>query len=101
MVVACAQIANTGQRPGVEVVQLYVRDLVASVTRPVRELKAFQRISLGPGERKTVRFEVPVRQLGFTGLDMQYRVEPGEFALWIGPDSAHGLEGRFTLRGTT
>jgi beta-glucosidase len=96
-VVACATLTNTGTRAGTEVVQLYVRDLVASVTRPVRELKAFERVSLEPGESRTVRFEVPVERLGFTGLDMRYRVEPGEFRLWIGPDSASGLEGAFRL----
>jgi beta-glucosidase len=80
------------------VVQLYVRDLVASVTRPVRELKGFERVSLNPGESRRVRFEVPIAQLGFTGLDMHYRVEPGEFKVWIGPDSTHGLEGGFRWR---
>jgi beta-glucosidase len=96
-VVACASVTNTGARAGTEVVQLYVRDLVASVARPVRELKAFERVSLAPGESRTVRFEVPVSALGFTGLDLQYRVEPGEFKLWIGPDSTSGLEGAFRI----
>jgi beta-glucosidase len=94
---ASAQIMNTGQRGGTEVVQLYVRDVVASVTRPVRQLKAFNRITLGPGESRAVDFEVPARELGFVGLDMQYRVEPGEFTVWIGPDSTRGLCGSFTL----
>jgi beta-glucosidase len=98
-VAARATVTNSGTRAGTEVVQLYVRDLVASVTRPVRELKAFERVSLEPGEWRTVRFEVPVERLGFTGLDMRYRVEPGEFKMWIGPDAASGLEGAFTLNG--
>jgi beta-glucosidase len=97
VVVASAQVENTGQRSGTEVVQLYVRDLVASVTRPVRELKAFERITLEPGEARTVRFEIPAEQLGFIGLDMQYTVEPGEFRLWIAPDSSTGLKGSFRL----
>lgn len=97
LVVACATVRNAGARSGAEVVQLYVRDVVGSVTRPVRELKAFERVSLEPGESRQVRFEVPVSQLGFTGLDMRYRVEPGEFRLWIGPDSSRGLEGSFRL----
>jgi len=81
------------------VVQLYVRDLLASVTRPVRELKAFERVSLEPGETRQVSFEVPVERLGFTGLDMRYRVEPGEFRVWIGPDASRGLEGTFRFDG--
>lgn len=96
--VVTATITNTGDRPGAEVVQLYVRDLVGSVTRPVKELKGFQKIHLQPGEQRTVRFELPSSQLGFTGQDMRYIVEPGEFKLWLGPDSAGGLEGDFTIK---
>jgi beta-glucosidase len=96
--VASAVIENTGRREGTEVVQLYVQDLVASVTQPVRELKAFERVTLQPGEQRTVRFEVPVRELGFTGLDMQYVVEPGKFNVWIAPDSTGGLQGEFEVR---
>ncbi|HUF39752.1 MAG TPA: glycoside hydrolase family 3 N-terminal domain-containing protein [Anaerolineales bacterium] len=93
-----AALTNTGVRPGAEVVQLYIRDLVGSVTRPVRELKGFQKIQLEPGETLVVRFEIPVRELGFTGPDMQYVVEPGAFKVWIGPDSTGGLEGDFKVR---
>jgi beta-glucosidase len=92
-VVVSAVVRNTGERAGDEVVQLYMRDLVGQVTRPIRELKGFQRVSLQPGEESTVRFEVPVRDLGFTGLALQRTVEPGIFKLWIGPDSTEGLEG--------
>ncbi len=74
-----------------------MRDLVGSVTRPVKELKGFQRITLQRGEERTVRFEVPARELGFWGLDMRYIVEPGAFKLWIGPSSAAGLEGDFKV----
>jgi beta-glucosidase len=81
------------------VVQLYVRDLVGSVSRPVKELKAFQRVSLQPGEEQTVRFAVPVRDLGFHGLDMRYTVEPGAFKVWAGPNAAEGLEGAFEVQG--
>jgi beta-glucosidase len=94
---ASAIVTNVGSRAGAEVAQLYVHDRVASVTRPVRELKAFARIHLEPGESRRVNFEVPVEQLGFTGLDMRYRVEPGEFDVWIGPDSTRGVEGHFAL----
>jgi beta-glucosidase len=93
-----AIVQNTGDRAGDEIVQLYTRDLVGSVTRPVKELKGFQRISLKAGERALIRFEVPVRQLGFHGLDMHYRVEPGKFKVWIGPNSTEGLEGEFEVK---
>lgn len=92
-----ATVTNTGDRAGEEIVQLYVRDLVGSVTRPVKELKGFQRLSLEPGETKVVRFEVPVQQLGFHGLAMDYVVEPGEFRVWVGPNAAEGLEGTFRV----
>jgi beta-glucosidase len=96
---ACSAIVtNAGSRPGVETVQLYVRDLVASVTRPVRELKGFARVRLQPGESQTVRFEVPVRSLGFIGVDNTYVVEPGEFRLWIAPDATRGLSATFHVR---
>jgi beta-glucosidase len=90
--IVSATVANTGNWPGDEIVQLYVRDRVGSVTRPVKELKGFRRVSLGPGEEKRVRFEVPVRQLGFHNQAMEYVVEPGDFSLWIGPNAAEGLE---------
>ncbi|KPV48085.1 hypothetical protein SE17_39955 [Kouleothrix aurantiaca] len=92
------EVANTGSRAGSEIAQLYVHDLVASVTRPVRELKAFQRVALDAGESRTLRFAVPAESLGFTGPDMRRRVEPGAFALWVGPSSAEGLEGAFAVR---
>ncbi len=94
---ASVLLKNAGAVAGTEVVQLYVRDLVGSLTRPVRELKGFQRVTLQPGMECRVSFEVPAAELGFHGLDMQYTVEPGAFKLWIGPYSASGLEGDFTL----
>jgi beta-glucosidase len=96
--VVSAVVRNTGDRAGDEVAQLYVRDDVASTTRPAKELKGFRRIFLQPGEQQIVRFEVPVQQLGLLGPDMRYSVEPGSFIVWIGPDSAHGLEGSFEVR---
>ncbi|NUM46145.1 MAG: glycoside hydrolase family 3 C-terminal domain-containing protein [Anaerolineales bacterium] len=95
--IVSATVSNSGDRAGAEVVQLYVRDLVGSVTRPVKELKGFQKISLQPGEAQVVRFEVPVRELGFTGRNMGYTVEPGTFKVWVGPDSTGELEGEFTV----
>jgi beta-glucosidase len=97
--VVSAEVKNTGPRAGEEIVQLYVKDLVASVTRPVKELKGFTRITLQPGEAQRVRFEVSVSDLGFHGLGMRYTVEPGAFKVWIGPDSEHGLEGEFIVKG--
>jgi len=92
-----ARITNDGKFAGDEIVQFYVRDLIGEVTRPVKELKGFQKISLQPGESQTVKFEIPVQRLGFHGLDMQYKVEPGEFKVWVGPNAAEGLEGEFSV----
>ena len=90
-----AVIQNTGDRAGEEIVQFYVRDVVCSVTRPVKELKGFRRIALAAGEEREVVFEVSAQELGCHGVDMRYSVEPGRFKVWIGPDSTSGLEGEF------
>jgi beta-glucosidase len=90
-------VANSGARAGVETVQLYVRDLVGSVTRPVRQLKGFQKVSLAAGESREVRFEVPVSELGFHGVDNAYVVEPGAFKVWVGGSSNADLEGDFSV----
>lgn len=97
--IASVTVTNTGKRTGKEVVQLYVRDLVGSVTRPVKELKGFRKIALEAGESQRVRFVVPVSELGFYGPEMDYIVEPGDFQLWIGPNAAEGLEGSFSVVG--
>ena len=94
-----ATVTNTGAVAGAEVVQLYVRDLVASVVRPVKELKGFTKISLEPGARQTVRFTLGPRDLGLYNQDMRWVVEPGVFQVWIGPSSEEGLEGSFVVRG--
>jgi beta-glucosidase len=80
-------VANTGGRRGDEVVQLYIRDQVSSVTRPVLELKRFKRVSLDPGARTTVEFELGPEDLQFYGLDMKRVVEPGAFTVFAGPNS--------------
>ena len=82
-----ARVSNTGERSGDEVVQLYVRDPVATVTRPVLELKSFVRIELAPGQSKTVTFRVPVGQLGFHDRSLAYAVEPGVFDFFVGTSS--------------
>ncbi len=92
------EVTNSSTVAGDEIVQLYVRDLVGEVTRPVKELKGFQRVHLEASETKTVQIEVPVQSLGFHGLDMTYKVEPGDFKVWVGPNSVEGLEGSFTVR---
>ncbi|MBO9623781.1 MAG: glycoside hydrolase family 3 C-terminal domain-containing protein [Sphingomonas sp.] len=81
------EVANTGARAGDEVVQLYVRDDLASVTRPVKELKAFERVTLAPGEKKTVTFELKPRDLSLWNVDMKRVVEPGTFTISAGPNS--------------
>ncbi|MDZ7265476.1 MAG: glycoside hydrolase family 3 C-terminal domain-containing protein, partial [candidate division KSB1 bacterium] len=97
IITASAEVENVGQRAGDEIVQLYTRDLVGSLARPVKELKGFQRISLQPGEKKIVQFQIKAEALGFYNWNLEYVVEPGEFQLWIGPSSAVGLEGKFVL----
>jgi beta-glucosidase-like glycosyl hydrolase len=81
-------LTNTGERPGTEVPQLYIRDNLASVVRPVKELRAFSRVSLSPGQTAEVTFRVPVDMLNFTGLSGQRMVEPGVFELQVGASSA-------------
>ena len=82
-----ADVTNTGARAGTEVVQMYIRDLVSSVTRPVKELKGFRRIALEPGETATVRFEITPESLSFWDVNMKYRVEPGDFEIMVGTSS--------------
>ncbi|ESQ84968.1 glycoside hydrolase family 3 N-terminal domain-containing protein [Asticcacaulis benevestitus] len=80
-------VANTGKVKGDEVVQLYIRDDISSVTRPVKELKRFKRITLNPGERQTVSFDITPADLQFYNMDMQRVVEPGTFTISAGPNS--------------
>lgn len=80
-------VTNTGDRPGDEVVQLYVRDLVSSVTRPIKELKAFRRVTLAPGEAKKLTFQLGTEQLAFYDREMKWTVEPGEFEVMVGSNS--------------
>jgi len=82
-----AEVTNTGGREGTEVVQMYVRDRVSSVTRPVKELKGFRRISLAPGETVSVSIDVGPEQLAFYGIGMERVVEPGEFEIRVGSSS--------------
>lgn len=83
-------VVNTGKFEGAEVPQLYIRDKVASVTRPVKELKDFTKVVLKPGERKTVQFELPISKLAFYNIGMKKVVEPGKFNLWVANNSQSG-----------
>ncbi|GAB6978339.1 beta-glucosidase BglX [Phocaeicola sartorii JCM 17136 = DSM 21941] len=94
---ASVNVTNTGKYAGTEVVQLYVQDKVASVTRPVKELKGFQRVALQPGETRTVIFSLPVSELAFWNIDMKKVVEPGDFKLWLGTNSDEGLSAEFEV----
>ncbi len=95
---ASVDITNTGEVFGEETAELYVRDVVGSRVRPVRELKGFKKTGLYPGETKTVTIDVPVKNLGFHNADMEYVVEPGKFLLYIGPDSESGLKTEFFVK---
>ncbi len=90
-------VTNTGSREGAEVVQLYVHDEVASVTRPVRALAGFRRVSLKPGEARTVELPLTTRELGLYNKDMKFVVEPGKFRVFVGGSSVGGLEGEFEV----
>lgn len=95
---ASVEITNAGDRVAEEVLQLYVRDMVGSVTRPVKELKGFKRVKVAPGETVKVDFELPVQDLAFYGIDMKKKVEPGKFRLWIAGDSASGKPVEFEVQ---
>jgi beta-glucosidase len=95
--VVTVTVANTGTRAGTEVAQLYVRDDVGSVTRPVRELKGFQRVALAPGETRSVEFRVPVRSLAFWDGAMKFVVEPGTFHVFVGSNSTAELDAGFEV----
>lgn len=92
-----ALISNTGDRSGIETVQLYVRDIVGSLTRPVKELKAFKRVSLEAGESRVVEFVLSAMDLAFYRRDHSFSPEPGEFNLWVSTSSVGGQETSFKL----
>jgi len=96
-ITATIRVANTGSRKGEEVIQLYVKDVVASVTRPLKELKGFQRVALDPGQQKTVTFILKNDQLAFYGLDVKQVVEPGMFKVYVGGNSVDLVESEFEV----
>nr|AEW47953.1 GHF3 protein [uncultured bacterium D1_14]AEW47958.1 GHF3 protein [uncultured bacterium E2_1] len=91
-------LKNTGNYEGAEVAQLYVRDMVGSVVRPVKELKRFNRITLKPGETRNVSMTFPVEELAFWNIDMKKVVEPGVFKLWVGTNSQEGISAGFKVK---
>ena len=95
---ASVTVTNTGAVEGTEVVQLYIRDIVGSIARPVQELKGFERISLKPGESRTVNFTINADLLKFYNKDLDYVCEPGEFDVMIGPNSRDVQHKTFTLQ---
>ena len=95
---ATVTVKNTGSREGTETVQLYIRDLVGSVSRPVKELKGFERITLAPGESRDVTFTVTPEMLKFYNFNLDFVNEPGDFDLMVGPNSAEVSTARFTLK---
>lgn len=90
-------VTNTGSKFGEEIVQLYVTDVVGSRVRPIKELKGFKKVSLNPGQCKTVSIDVNISELGFHDENMNYVVEPGLFKVCVGPNSKEGLDGEFKV----
>lgn len=97
VITAAVRVTNTGSRPGTETVQLYLRDLVGSVARPVRSLKGFRKVTLPPGESADVAFTIREDMLRFWNIDMDYVSEPGAFEVYIGADSTTDNKAQFTL----
>ncbi|MGN1210701.1 MAG: beta-glucosidase BglX [Candidatus Cryptobacteroides sp.] len=95
---ASVTVTNTGKRAGKEVVQMYICDVVGTTTRPVRELKGFEKICLEPGESKTVTFDITEELLSYWNSDLKFTAEPGEFKVYIGTDSTTSNEATLTLR---
>ena len=93
-----AEVENTGKREATEVVQLYVHERVGLTSRPVRELKGFERVTLRSGERKTVDFTVKANDLGSYDPQMRWVVNPGSYDVWVAPDSASGVQGTFEVK---
>jgi beta-glucosidase len=93
---ASVTVTNSGRYDGKEVVQLYIRDVVGSSTRPVKELKGFQKVDLKAGESKTVTFTITPEDLKFYNYDLKYDWEPGEFVIMVGPNSKEVKTGKVT-----
>ncbi|HEY7616695.1 MAG TPA: fibronectin type III-like domain-contianing protein, partial [Terriglobales bacterium] len=92
-----AAVENMGKRAGTEVVQLYVHDRVAPTSRPVRELKGFSRVTLAPGESRTVEFTVNANDLGSYDPQMTWVVPSGTYDVWVAPNAVEGIQGTFEV----
>ena len=92
------KVTNKGKYDGYDVAQLYVNDIVAETTRPVRELKGFERFLLKAGESKEITFEVPTSELAYCHSDMSWKADKGDFKVWVGADAEATLEGRFSIK---
>lgn len=97
-ITASVTVTNNGEYDGKEVVQLYIRDLVGSITRPLKELKGFEKISLKAGESKVVNFTIQPEMLKFYNYNLEYVWEPGEFEVMIGGNSRDVSSARFILQ---
>jgi len=97
-VVVSAEVINLGDIEAYEIVQLYIRDLVGNVTRPVKELKGFQKVRLKPGENRKISFTLTSQDLAFYNRNMDLVIEPGEFEVWIGGSSEADLKATFELQ---
>jgi len=97
-ITASVNVTNTGTRKGKETVQMYIRQMVGSIARPVKELKGFKQITLEPGETQKVSFNISVEDLKFYNNDLKYVAEPGDFKLFIGTNSADVKEADFKLK---
>jgi beta-glucosidase len=95
---ASVDVTNTGGRRGDEVVQLYIHDPVASISQPVRRLRGFERVTLGPGAKQTVTFTLDKKDFGFYDNQGAFVVEPGEIDLFAGDSSAATMTASFTIR---
>ena len=95
--IASATITNIGEVAGEEIVQCYIRDLVAQRVRPVKQLKAFEKIKLDPGESKKISFTIPYQELGYYNNEMEYIVEEGTFEIFIGKNSEDYLSQKIVL----
>lgn len=91
-------VTNTGDYDAEEVVQLYIRDMVGSITRPVKELKDFKKVMLKKGESSQVSFTIDIEDLKFYNSDLQFVAEPGEFKVFVGGNSRDVKEAGFTLK---
>ena len=91
-------VGNQGQMTGTETVQIYIQDCFASITRPVKELKQWKKITLQPGQNQTITFTLTTAELSFLDINLNPTVEPGDFKVWVGSNAAEGLQGKFTIK---